>query len=90
MGTGTTPGATSSSPGRNASLPWRAACAAEYFGHFDLSGITVQEPARTFTGRLEVEVRKWSSRSSWGSGHSHADVAVHVPHDGVIFAGDAL
>ncbi|MFF0741571.1 MBL fold metallo-hydrolase [Streptomyces sp. NPDC004111] len=65
--------------------------AAEHFGAFDFSGITVKPPTRTFTGRTTVQVgRVEVELLDLGAGHSHGDVAVHVPDDGVVFAGDAL
>ncbi|WP_433547202.1 MBL fold metallo-hydrolase [Streptomyces sp. CA-294286] len=68
-----------------------AAYAAEHFGSFDFSGITVQGPTRTFSGRLELKVGQMVVELiDLGPGHSHGDVAVHVPEDGVVFAGDAL
>jgi glyoxylase-like metal-dependent hydrolase (beta-lactamase superfamily II) len=68
-----------------------AAYAAEHFGRFDFSGITVQAPTHTFTGRLELQVGQVPVELiDLGPGHSHGDVAVHVPEDGVVFAGDAL
>ncbi|MFD3511889.1 MBL fold metallo-hydrolase [Streptomyces sp. NPDC058657] len=68
-----------------------AAYAAEHFGMFDFSGITVQPPTRTFTGRMDLQVGNVPVELlDLGPGHSHGDVAVHVPDDGVVFAGDAL
>ncbi|MEU7576803.1 MBL fold metallo-hydrolase [Streptomyces sp. NPDC041068] len=65
--------------------------AAEHFGHFDFSGITVTSPTETFTGRLEVKVgQTLVELLDLGPGHSAGDVAVHVPDDGIVFAGDAL
>ncbi|MCX5205095.1 MBL fold metallo-hydrolase [Streptomyces sp. NBC_00237] len=68
-----------------------AAYAAEHFGMFDFSGITVQPPTRTFTGHTTVQVGGVQVELlDLGAGHSHGDVAVHVPDDGVVFTGDAV
>ncbi|MCX4666569.1 MBL fold metallo-hydrolase [Streptomyces sp. NBC_01381] len=61
------------------------------FGHFDFAGITVVRPTRTFSGREEVKVGSvLVELLDLGAGHSAGDVAVHVPDEGVVFAGDAL
>ncbi|MEU1015305.1 MBL fold metallo-hydrolase [Streptomyces sp. NPDC005898] len=68
-----------------------ATYAAECFGHFDFSGVTVTGPTQTFTGRLEVKVgQTLVELLDLGPGHSPGDVAVHIPEDGIVFAGDAL
>ncbi|WP_327356434.1 MBL fold metallo-hydrolase [Streptomyces sp. NBC_01304] len=62
-----------------------------HFGQFNFAGITVTGPTRTFAGRLEVEVgHTLAELIDLGAGHSAGDVAVHIPEDGVVFAGDAL
>lgn len=64
---------------------------AAHFGHFDFSGIRVAEPTRTFTGREEIKVgTALVELLDLGAGHSAGDVAVHVPEERVVFAGDAL
>jgi cyclase len=68
-----------------------AAYAAEHFAPFDFSGIRLTGPTRTFTGRLEIEVGGVEVELlDLGAAHSGGDVAVHVPADGVVFAGDIL
>ncbi|KUL36829.1 hypothetical protein ADL22_23270 [Streptomyces sp. NRRL F-4489] len=65
--------------------------AAEHFGRFDFSGITVTEPTRTFTGRLKLTVGDVTVEAiDLGPGHSAGDVALWVPEDGIVFAGDVL
>lgn len=64
---------------------------ARHFGHFDFAGISVVEPTRTFSGREEIKVGSvLVELVDLGAGHSVGDVAVHVPDEGVVFAGDAL
>ncbi|MEU5302708.1 MBL fold metallo-hydrolase [Streptomyces noursei] len=65
--------------------------AARHFGDFDFSGITVVGPTRTFTGREERRVGDVTVELiDLGPGHSAGDVALWVPGDGIVFAGDAL
>ncbi|MGD3111670.1 MBL fold metallo-hydrolase [Streptomyces sp. YGL11-2] len=65
--------------------------AAEHFGGFDFSGITVTAPTRTFTGRQEMNVGGVTVELiDLGPGHSAGDVALWVPDDGIVFAGDVL
>ncbi|MGW1867934.1 MBL fold metallo-hydrolase [Streptomyces mauvecolor] len=67
------------------------AYAAEHFGAFDFSGIQVRAADRTFIGREEVKVgTTLVELIDLGAGHSEGDVAVHVPEEGVLFAGDAV
>lgn len=64
---------------------------ARHFAHFDFTGITVMGPTRTFQGREDVKVGTvLVELIDLGAGHSAGDVAVHVPDEGVVFAGDAL
>ncbi|MEV0445510.1 MBL fold metallo-hydrolase [Streptomyces spectabilis] len=64
---------------------------AKHFGRFDFSGITVSGPTQTFSGWLEVKVgQTLVELLDLGRGHSAGDVAVHVPEDGIVFAGDTL
>lgn len=68
-----------------------AAYVARHFAHFDFTGITVTAPTRTFQGREAVKVGTvLVELIDLGAGHSAGDVAVHVPDEGVVFAGDAL
>ncbi|WP_157855847.1 MBL fold metallo-hydrolase [Streptomyces aureocirculatus] len=68
-----------------------AAYAARHFGGFSFSGVTVTGPTQTFAGRLEVKVgQSLVELLDLGQGHSAGDVAVHIPEDGIVFAGDAL
>ncbi|QHC23910.1 MBL fold metallo-hydrolase [Streptomyces sp. GS7] len=65
--------------------------AAEHFGGFDFSGITVTAPTRTFTGRQEMNVGGVTVELvDLGPGHSAGDVALRVPDDGIVFAGAML
>ncbi|GAA4071228.1 MBL fold metallo-hydrolase [Streptomyces hundungensis] len=68
-----------------------SAYAAKNFGHFDFAGVEVRPATRTFTGREEVKVgTTLVELLDLGPGHSAGDVAVHVPEEGVLFAGDAI
>jgi cyclase len=68
-----------------------AAYVVEHFGHFDFSGISVMPPTRTFRGHEEIKVGGTVVELiDLGAGHSAGDVAVHVPDERVVFAGDAL
>ena len=62
-----------------------------YFGQFDFSGITLRPPSRTFDGHLDLDLRGHQIQL-WevGPAHTAGDVIVHVPDDGVVFAGDIL
>ncbi|MCK7624307.1 MBL fold metallo-hydrolase [Streptomyces sp. RS10V-4] len=65
--------------------------AAEHFGRFDFSGITVTQPTRTFAGRLKLTVGGVSAEAiDLGPGHSAGDVALWIPDDGIVFSGDVL
>ncbi|MFD7015907.1 MBL fold metallo-hydrolase [Streptomyces sp. NPDC059928] len=65
--------------------------AAKHFGGFDFTGVEVIPATRTFTGREEVKVGTvLVELLDLGPGHSAGDVAVHVPDEGVLFAGDAI
>ena len=63
-----------------------------YFGDFDFSGITVQPPTRVFTNELELRVGASTviKLVMVGPAHTDGDVIVHVPDEGVVFAGDIL
>ncbi|MFI0912550.1 MBL fold metallo-hydrolase [Streptomyces abikoensis] len=63
----------------------------EHFRCFDFSGVQVSGPTRTFSGREELTVGSVAVELiDLGPGHSAGDVAVHVPEEHVVFAGDAL
>lgn len=68
-----------------------AAYVARHFAHFDFTGITVMGPTRTLHGREDVKVGTVLMQLiDLGAGHSPGNVAVHVPDEDVVFAGDAL
>ncbi|MGD3111464.1 MBL fold metallo-hydrolase [Streptomyces sp. YGL11-2] len=68
-----------------------SAYVAEHFGHFDFTDVVVVPPTRTFEGREERQVGDAVVELiDLGAGHSAGDVAVHVPDERVVFAGDAL
>lgn len=61
------------------------------FRHFDLSGIEIIYPTRTFQGELSIKMKNKEVRLiEVGPAHTRGDLIVHVPGDGVVFAGDIL
>ncbi len=77
--------------GRSAPTSAVTAYAAEHIGVFDFSGNTVTGATRTFTSTLELNVGGAAVELiDLGPAHSEGDVAVHVPGDHVVFAGDVL
>ncbi|MEU5435402.1 MBL fold metallo-hydrolase [Streptomyces sp. NPDC020719] len=75
------------SPPKNAATSYIS----RHFGCFDFTGVSVEPPTRTFSGREEIKVGQvLVELLDLGAGHSVGDVAVHVPSDAVVFAGDAL
>jgi glyoxylase-like metal-dependent hydrolase (beta-lactamase superfamily II) len=61
------------------------------FGHFDFSGITVRNADETFEKELTVDVGgRQIHVINLGPAHTAADVVVHIPDAGVLFAGDLL
>lgn len=62
-----------------------------HFGRFDFSGIDPVRPARTFEERLTLRVGAVEVElTDVGPAHTSGDVAVHVPHAGVVFCGDVF
>ena len=62
-----------------------------HFGGFDFDGIALTPPSRTFVGEIEVVVGgQLVEAIEVGPAHTPGDVIVHVPDDGVVFAGDIL
>ncbi len=63
----------------------------EGLARFDFSGIELTPPTRLFDERLELEVDGLAVELLHvGPAHTTGDVIVHVPAEGVIFAGDVL
>ncbi len=53
--------------------------------------IVVRPPDLTFEGRLAIHgARRRVDLLSLGAAHSPSDVIVHLPDDGIVFAGDAV
>lgn len=63
-----------------------------HFGAFEFSSVTVKPPTRTFTGEFELKVGVGTviKLMQVGPAHTDGDVIVHVPGEGVLFAGDIL
>lgn len=63
----------------------------QHFGNFNFSNITMTVATRTFNDRLELKVGDKTVRLiEVGPAHTSGDLIVHVPDDGVVFAGDVL
>lgn len=63
----------------------------EIFGAFELDGITLTPPTKTFAGTMEVVLGDKVARLiEVGPAHTRGDVLVHVPADRVVFCGDIL
>lgn len=61
------------------------------FGQFDFSGIEVQKPSTTFNGAMNVHVGDLAVEiMEMQSAHTSGDTVVHVPSEGVLYAGDLL
>jgi len=61
------------------------------FGSFTFEGITVPEPTRTFTGRLEIEIGGIQVHlEQVGPAHTAGDLLVHLPDASTVFTGDIL
>ncbi len=61
------------------------------FGAFEFGGIQPLPPTKTFEGRLDLSVGNKEVRLiEVGPAHTAGDAIVHIPADGVIFAGDIL
>jgi cyclase len=62
-----------------------------FFGHFDFAGIDLSPPERTFTGEAQIAAGGTMMRLlEVGPAHTSGDVIVHVPDEGVLYAGDIL
>lgn len=63
----------------------------QHFSGFKLGDIALTPATRTFDGRLELAVgNKTVHLIEVGPAHTPGDLIVHVPEDGVVFAGDIL
>ena len=64
---------------------------ARCFGAFDLAGVTLVPPNRTFSGRLDLEVGdKAVKLIEVGPAHTRGDVLAYCPSDRTLFSGDIL
>ena len=64
---------------------------AEVFAPFEFEGNQLVHPTRTFDGELTLKVGdKEVHLLEVGPAHTAGDVLVHVPSDGVLYAGDIL
>jgi len=63
----------------------------DIFGPFHFDGIELTLPTRTFTGELELRIGNRAVQLiEVGPAHTRGDIVVHLPDDGVVFAGDIL
>ena len=61
------------------------------FGSFTFEGITVPEPTRTFTGRLQIEIGgNQVHLEQVGPAHTAGDLLVYLPDASTVFTGDIL
>lgn len=61
------------------------------FGSFDVAGIDLVRPTRTFDEHLELRVGDRPVHLiEVGPAHTRGDVVVHLPDDGVVFSGDIV
>jgi len=61
------------------------------FGAFDFSGIELELPQETFSGRIELSVGERALELiEVGPAHTRGDTLVHVPGARVLFSGDIL
>ncbi|OAR26578.1 MBL fold metallo-hydrolase [Streptomyces sp. ERV7] len=62
-----------------------------HFGRYDYTGLEVAPPTRTFSGRLDLLVGSTPVELyEVGPAHTVGDLIVHLPHSGVVCAGDVL
>lgn len=60
-------------------------------GKFDFEGVAYVPPTETFDKALELRVGRYSVELiEFGACHTRSDTIVHMPEDGVVFAGDLL
>ena len=58
---------------------------------FDFEGVAYVAPTETFDEALELRVGRFPvSLIEFGACHTRSDTIVHVPEDGVVYAGDLL
>ena len=63
----------------------------EAFGDFEFGGITIPEPTRTFSGRLELKLGDHPVHlEQVGPAHTAGDLIVHLPDESTVFTGDIL
>lgn len=63
----------------------------DVLGPYELDGIELTLPSRTFTGELDIHVGDRLVRlMEVGPAHTAGDVVVHVPDAGVLFTGDIV
>lgn len=59
--------------------------------HYDFEGIERTEPRTTFAERMELDLDGLRVELIHvGPAHAHGDTIVHVPEEGVVFAGDVV
>src|SRR5271170_231214 len=69
--------------------------------HFDLvsmcrwllweaGSLRITPPTRTFEQRLRLPSQRRAELISWGSGHTDSDAVLHLPEEGIVFAGDLV
>jgi len=72
-------------------LGLRARYAQQIFAPFDLSGIKLTMPTKTFDGKLSMQVgEKAVDLYELGPAHTRGDLVVHVPGDRVVYVADLM
>ncbi|MEZ0090195.1 MBL fold metallo-hydrolase [Streptacidiphilus sp. EB129] len=64
---------------------------AKHFGRYDFTGLEIVPPTRVFSGELDLDVDGTPVRlTQAGPAHTDGDLWVHLPEQGVVFAGDLV
>jgi cyclase len=56
----------------------------------DVASLRITAPSRTFEQRLRLPSERPAELISWGSGHTDSDAVLHLPDEGIVFAGDLV
>lgn len=91
MRTGSQPGHPGRCQGRRSRTRVARPVVLHAYGPFDLEGITVTLPTRTFSGHMQLRVGDLAvDLYEVGPAHTQGDTVVSVPARGVVYAGDIV
>ena len=91
MGRSESPAAMQAIAGQTGSEDPAVAALARRLADWDFSGIEVAKPTRTFDRQLDLDLDGIEARLIHvGPAHTAGDLIVHLPEQGVVFAGDIL